>query len=506
MTRVIEGYLAYGNIGVVVSGNPIASYLGLKVLEETGNVVDAAITTSFVLSVVESYIAGIGGDLVVLVKKNNNVKAYIGVGKTPKKLSLDLLYSMGYNSIPDYGPLSVLVPGMVDTIRLLHKDYSKTDLQRLVEPAINIALRGIPADQKLIEYLKSMYSHISRDPQTVRAYMYRGRIPSIGDRIGPEFLAETLKKIADDPRRFYEGDIAELIVKHVKRKGGVLELEDLAEYHAITAEPLVLELEGKVRVYEVPPPSQGVLSLASILLASRILDEVKPRLYSKDYTRLIVEIYRKVYSMREKLVEDTNRLYALADELHDLKQRIHILGHGSTEFIVASSKGDMVAGTQSLYVPFGSGITVRKTGVILNAGTALFSPAGYNKLEPGKQPITTLSSPIIEVGNDVVGLAGRDGGFKQQYYSQIIVKHVCYQQSISIAIGSPRLRYRTGLNVDVEEGYEDLMELDSKCYHIHIYAYPTSSLGIVNAARIIAEKEVVEAVIDPRETSGLAIL
>jgi len=509
LIKVIEGYTAYGTQGLVVSSNPIASYLGLRVLEETGNIVDAAITTSLVLSVVESYIAGIGGDLAVLVKKNGNIKAYLGVGKSPRKLSLELIYSMGYNSIPDYGPLSILVPGMIDVIRLLHKDYSKTDLKDLVAPAIRIARHGIPADHKLIRYLKEMYTHISRDPQTIRAYMYQGRIPNIGDKIGPEFLAETLEKIAEDPRRFYEGDIAELIVKHVKRKGGVLELEDLASYHAIKTEPLILELNGKIKVYEIPPPSQGVLVQASLLLMSRILEEHRPRLYSKEYVRFVAEVYRKTYSLRDTLLENISKIDSIIDDsVDDVKAKINIPKHGSTGFIIASINGDVIVGTQSLYTPFGSGITVRKTGITLNAGTALFSPAGINKLEPSKHPITTLSSPIIEdrEHNFTIGLAGRGGGFKQQYYSQIILKHLFYKQSLSEAIGSPRLRYRSGLIVDVEEGYEDLMQLDTWSYHIHIYAYPSDSLGVINAARVLYSKHIVEAVSDPRDSSGIALI
>lgn len=510
MIKVIEGYTAYGTQGSVISNNPIASYLGLKVLEETGNVVDAAITTSLVLGVVESYIAGIGGDLVVLVKKDNSIRAYIGVGKSPRKLSLELIHSMGYNSIPSYGPLSILVPGMVDVIRLLHKDYSKTDLKDLTAPAIRIARHGIPADHKLIKYLKEMHTHISRDPQTIRAYMYQGRIPNIGDRIRPEFLAETLEKIADDPRIFYEGDIAELIVKHVKRKGGVLELEDLASYHAIKAEPLVLELDGKTKIYEVPPPSQGVLVQASLLLMSRILKEHKPKLYSKEYVRFIAEVYRRIYSLRDTLLRYNNKISSIINNnLDDVKTRIsRITEHGSTGFIIVSANGDIVVGTQSLYMPFGSGITVRKTGVTLNAGVTLFSPAGINKLEPSKHPITTLSSPIIEDReyNLIIGFAGRGGDFKQQYYSQIILKYLFYKQSLSEAIGSPRLRYRPGLIVDVEEGYENLMQLDTWSYHVHIYAYPSDSLGVVNAGRVFCNEYVVEAISDPRDSPGIALI
>ncbi len=512
MPKIIEAYTAYGTSGVVVATNPIASYIGLKTLEETSNVVDAGIATSLALCVTEPHVAGLGGDLVVLVLKDNNVKVFMGVGKAPSKLSLENLYSKGFTSIPEYGPLSILVPGLVDAIRLLHEQYSKTGLQEIVSPLIDIAKRGIPADKKFIELVKSMHTHISRDPQTVRAYTYKGSIPSIGDRLEIEFLDESLKKIAEDPRSFYEGEIAELIVKHVKRRGGVLELEDLASYSAQVVEPVKLSIDN-MYIYEAPPPSRGILVLAAIQVLSKTLSEseiVEP--YTPSFLELLVESYRKAVAIREKILLDPSKLNDSVEEiissgsisnyLVDMRER----RHGSAGFIVATVNGDLIVGTQSLYMPFGSGITVRRTGITLNAGVSLFSSTGINRLEPGKSPITVLSSPIITSKNQVVGLSGIGGGFKQQFYYQVISKNMFFDEDLSTAIGSPRLRYNSGLIVDVEEGYMDVVKLDTRKYHIHIYPYPSIELGLVNASRILLDKEVVEALADPRDTIGLAVV
>ncbi len=512
LPKIIEAYTAYGTSGVVVATNPTASYIGLKILEKTGNVVDAGIATSLALCVTEPHVAGLGGDLVALVFKDNNVKVFMGVGKAPSKLTLENLYSKGFTSVPRYGPLSILVPGLVDTIRLLHKYYSKTSLQEIVSPIIDIAKRGLPADKKLIELVKTMHTHISRDPQTVRAYMYRGSIPSIGDRLEIEFLDESLKKIAEDPRSFYEGEIAELIVKHVKRRGGVLELEDLASYYAKVVEPLKITIDNKY-IYEAPPPSRGVLVLAATQVLSKTLSRSKTvEPYTPSFVELLVESYRKTIAIREKILTDPSKLDDSIEEIissgsiSNYLIDMHEKRHGSAGFIVATVNGDLMVGTQSLYMPFGSGITVRRTGITLNAGVSLFDSTGINRLEPGKSPITVLSSPIIVDKNQVVGFSGRGGGFKQQFYYQVIVKNIFFGEDLPIAIGSPRLRYNSGLIVDVEEGYMDVVKLDTRKYHIHIYPYPSAEMGLVNASRILLGKGVVEALADPRDTIGVAVV
>jgi gamma-glutamyltranspeptidase len=285
---------------VVASGNPLASQAGALMIEKGGNVVDAGIAVAFALGVVEPDATSVGGDgQAILFLKGMTEPVVIeykdmspghATGDNPK-----LFTPTGARTAGD-GPSVTNIPGVVAGLDLLYQKYGskKVEWADLIAPAIKLADEGFVLDEALPTSIAEGRASLAKYPESARLFLPGGKVPRPGDRFVNKDYAETLRTIAKEgAQSFYRGSIARRIADDMAANGGVITLEDLAQYRAMERQPLVGHYRGHA-VYSVPPP---VSSGAQLVETLNILDNYLPRpgatyTTDADYLHYAIEAWR----------------------------------------------------------------------------------------------------------------------------------------------------------------------------------------------------------------------
>ncbi len=448
---------SYSVKGVVASEHPLASLVGVRILEEGGNAVDAAVAVSLTLAVVLPHLGGLGGDYFALARLGGNTVFVDGSGPAPRRLTRDLLLEKGYSEMPRRGPHTITVPGMVDALWRMWSHGGRLEWGRLVEPAARIAEEGFAASQSLARAVEANWEGLSSDPGSLAAYEAARKGP--GARISFKGLAKALKRIASDPRDFYEGEVADDIVEYVRERGGVISREDLASYRAGLGEPLESSYR-ECKILETPPPTQGITTL-HILKALEAGDPSRdPR--GAERLELLYKASVWAYSLRDTYITDPRYMSVDAKDLlsPDIIREgaVRVWGGGDTTYYaVADSEGNIVSGIQSLYNHFGSLLTTRRFQITLNNRGSDFTldPGHVNRLEPGKRTLHTLSTPIMECRDGVYALGTSGGHYRPHQHAQLITNIVDYEMDPQVALEHPRMLIDFKLRrIIVEEGLE----------------------------------------------------
>ncbi|TRM87227.1 gamma-glutamyltransferase, partial [Sulfolobus sp. E3] len=409
---------------VVSSQNYVASYVGAKILENGGNAFDASIAVSAVLSVVMPHTSGLGGDGFLLAKTPEGIIAYNASGWASKELSVE--------KIPDYrSPFTVMVPGLVDLWQFIHENYASKPLQELLNPAISIASNGFMVGRSLHHAIVSSFK-LSEDWQKV----YGNK--RFSDEIRLNRMARILKHISRDPREFYDGKIAEDLVKGLRERGVPVSYEDFKEFHGEKVTPLKSTYKGYT-LYELPPNSQGLTTLE--LLKMIELTDINKMPYN-DIGRINehVRLSALAYEDRNKYVADprfasvpVEKLLSesyISNKLSEYGIEVKVSSHGDTTFFTVTDGENEVGFIQSLFYPFGSGIVVEE--IPFNNRGAGFTE-GINKPEPRKRPLHTLSVLLAENDNErlIIGCAG--GDLRPQIHAEVLEYYVDYKMEIDEA-------------------------------------------------------------------------
>ncbi|HEV3250488.1 MAG TPA: gamma-glutamyltransferase, partial [Puia sp.] len=238
--------------GMACTSHPLATIAALDILKKGGSAVDAAIAANAVLGVVEPEMNGIGGDLFAIVYDAKTKKLYglNASGRSPYSLTLEEFKKRGLEYIPAGGPLAVSVPGCVDGWFELHKKFGKLPMNQVLSPAIHYARNGFPVADEAAYYWKGLNYHYGKLPNVVSVYLPNGKAPSTGDIFKNPLLANTLEKIATGGRDiFYKGEIARSMDAFMKKNGGFLSYNDLADHSSSWVEPVSSDYRG-YRVWE----------------------------------------------------------------------------------------------------------------------------------------------------------------------------------------------------------------------------------------------------------------
>src|SRR5881409_2216629 len=374
--------------GMVATSQPLASAAALRVLEDGGNAVDAAITAAAVLNVVEPVMTGIGGDMFALIYTQQDKKpvGLNGSGWAGSKATVDFFRSRNLNDIPGTGMYSVSVPGAVAGWSKLHQKYGKLPISRLLAPAIEYAEKGFPVSEIIAGQWQGTEEKLRQTPDAARVLLINGRAPRHGEIFKMPELARSLRAIAEQGRdAFYKGEIARKIVEFSNKNGGMLTLSDFAEFDAQWIEPVSTNYHG-YDVYELGPQTQGMtahqmLEAKKLAYADRdayIADPDKarvpvPRLISKEYAaerRKLISRERAMPSARPGLPENGDTVY----------------------LTVVDKDRNAVSFINSLFSYFGSGLVAGDTGVVLQNRGALFRLESKhpNVIAPRKRPFHTL--------------------------------------------------------------------------------------------------------------------
>ena len=476
-----------GRNGMVSSGHPLASQAGISILQQGGNAVDAAIATAAALNVVEPLMSGIGGDGCIMVhwKETDRIEICNGTGAAPYAATLDSYLPDG---IPTKGILSVSVPGLLDSWLASHEKYGVLSLGQVLAPAIELAANGFPTSHVLS-------SAIASDPllfcfPTSQAVFTRdGRPLRPGEILYQKNLARTFQAIADGGREaFYEGDIAEAIIKFSQEQGGILTMKDLADCHSRWQDAISTTYRGHV-IYEAPPNSSGHILLQELNLVEQF-DLQAMGCNTAASIHLMVEAKKMSFADREAYVADPDYIDIPLEGLLSkeyAKERAKLIdpsraaqdvragnpwahqaaqpretatpmvagGDGeedTTCFAVVDRWGNAVCQLQSIQSAWGSSIIAGDTGILLNNRMTYWHLKAdhVDCLQPGKRVRHTMNpvmvfTPPESSGQGSLGqlklVCGTPGADTQvQTNLQVITHFLDFGMTVAEAVEAPRWR------------------------------------------------------------------
>ncbi|HEX9444604.1 MAG TPA: gamma-glutamyltransferase [Candidatus Binatia bacterium] len=454
---------------MVVSSQPLASRTGLEVLLRGGNAIDATVAMAAVLNVVEPMSTGIGGDAFILayLAGSHEIKGLNASGRSPADAALEAFKRRKLDTVPDSGILPVTVPGALDGWSTILDSHGSLSLGELLQPAIRYAEAGFPVGAKTAHKWRRHQKKLA-DANAAANYLIDGEAPKAGQTFRQERLAATLKKIAREGKKvFYEGEIAEAIVKFSRQRGGLLSLDDLASHSSTWAAPLHTTYRGAT-VYEMGPNTQGV----TVLQMLNMLEAFDPASLGRDtaaYRHLLIEIKKLAFADRDRYIADPEQARIPVEMLIDksrAREQTRRIDPGrasvypekpveaDTQFFAAVDRaGNAVAFINSLFDPFGCGLVAGDTGVLLHNRGKFFSldPRHPNCIAPRKRPRHTII-PALAFKNDrpflVFGVTG--GDMQPQGHVQLLADIVDFGMTLQEALDAPRVNHLAGLEIGLE--------------------------------------------------------
>lgn len=459
--------------GVVATSHPLAVQAGIEMLRRGGNAVDAAIATAITLTVVEPTSNGIGSDAFALVWDGERLYGLNGSGRAPKALTLEAVKALGHEIMPTHGWLPVTVPGAPAVWRDLHRRFGKLRFAELFEPAIFYAERGHPVAPIVAQYwgyAAQAYARLT-SPEFAgwhETFTRNGRAPQAGEIWASPDHAQTLRRLAqshcDD---FYQGELAQQIVRFAQETGGLLSEHDLREHTSTWVEPIKTSYRG-YDVWEIPPNTQGLVALLGLNILESFDLAQHPRDSAESF-HLQIEALKLALADGLRYIADPEFATVPTGKLLDkayARRRCALItdraldpvagdpyAGGTVYLCTADVDGMMVSFIQSNYMGFGSGIVVPGTGIALQNRGACFTldPEHPNCLAPGKRPYHTIIPGFLTKDGKAVGPFGVMGGFMQpQGHIQVIVNTIDYQMNPQASLDAPRWQWIKAKEIEIE--------------------------------------------------------
>jgi gamma-glutamyltranspeptidase / glutathione hydrolase len=463
----------YAPRGMVASSQPLAAQVGLQVLKDGGNAVDAAIAMAAMLNVTEPMMSGLGGDAFVLIYWKGTMHGLNASGRCPQAMTRQALLDAGWKQMPRAGWGSVSVPGAPDGYFAIHERFGSKKFADLVEPAACYAEEGFAVGQKIAQVWKWGASKLRLSEASAQEYLLAGRPPKPGEIFSQRNLARTWRQLGKHGRsEFYEGGLARKIIAASDAGGGYLTLSDLAAQHSEWVEPISANYRGH-RVVEMPPNGQGLI----VLLALRILESFDlARLFQSDpgvAEHLILEAIKLSFADAERYIGDphfgrvevenllSDAFIASRRDLIQLDKALATPTAGripgdTTYFSVVDKDRNAVSFITSISDIFGSGIVVGDTGIVLHNRAAEFSlEAGHpNEVSPGKRPRHSILPAMVFEGEDLRITFGCMGvNMQPQGQVQILLNLIDRGMNLQEAIDAPRVRALGGTRISVEQTF-----------------------------------------------------
>ena len=448
--------------GIVAAESPLAAQAGVRILEQGGNAVDAAIATNAMMGVVEPMMNGIGGDLFALVydAKANKLYGLNASGRAPKGLTIEYLAGQGIRSMPQQGVNSITVPGAVDGWQKLADKFGRKKLAENLAAAIRTAQEGFPVPEWDAAYWAGSVNYLRTDEAAAKTYLPEDRAPRVGEVFRNPDLAWSLEQIARHGRdAFYKGEIATKILESMKRHGGPMAGADLAEFSSEFVEPISTTYRDWT-VYELPPNVQGLAALEMLnIMETFPLGQKDWGFASTNALHTMIEAKKLAYADLLKYIGDSRKQKLPVATLLSKEwagQRAKQIdvdhakcdatageiaaGNDTTYLSVVDREGNMVSLIQSNYELFGSGIVAPGTGFALHDRGGLFSldPASPNALAGRKRPLHTIIPAFAQKGDSRVAFGIMGGWNQSQAHAQFIADLADFKMNIQAALEAPR--------------------------------------------------------------------
>ena len=477
---------AVGRHGMVVSSHKLASQVGVEILKNGGNAIDAAIATGFALSVVHPGAGNIGGGGFMVIRLADGTVTTIDFREVaPSAAYRDMFLDDSMNVIDGKSwqtSWAAGIPGSVAGFGMAYEKYGQQKWKSLVKPATDLAIKGFPLDFQNMSYLNHPYyeDYLSNDLETKKIFFKEGSF-ELNEIFIQKNLGQTLKRIANSGwQEFYTGKTGDLIEKCMQRTEGLITRKDLKNYLPVERDPITFFYRG-YEVHSMPPASSGGIALAGILnqLENIQLDSLE--YHSAQHIHFVSEAERRVFADRAEFMGDMDFVPVPIDTLISDEyafsrwQSVDSLtaslstdiGHGTlpfnyheseetTHYSVVDKWGNAVSVTTTINGWFGNGIVVDGAGFLLNNEMDDFSskpgiPNAYglvgntaNAIEPGKRMLSSMSPSIVETPNGelflVVGSPG--GSTIITTTAQIIMNVVDYDMNIEDAVEMPRFHHQ----------------------------------------------------------------
>lgn len=530
--------------GMVASQEAVATQVGVDILKQGGNAVDAAIATGFALAVTLPRAGNLGGGgfMMIHMSASDETKALDYREKAPAAAFKDMF--LGDDGEPDkdksrYSGLAVGVPGTVAGFAEAFDKHGSGNLSwaDLVAPAIKLADEGISVTPSLSGALAARVERLTKDPATAEIFYKAGGVPYLpGETLVQSDLANTLRTIADKGAEgFYKGETAERIAAKVQQAGGGMTVDDLAGYEPVWRDAVT----GTYRGYEIasmPPPSSGGVHIVEILnmLEAFPIAEFGPN--SADTIHVMAEAMRRAYADRSKYLGDpdyvdvpvkglTSPAYAaelvktidleVATPSEQIKPAdpLPYESNETTHFSVVDKDGNAVSNTYTLNFSYGVGMTADGTGVLLNNELDDFSakpgvPNAYgliggtaNAVEGGKRPLSSMSPTLVFKDGTFFLATGSPGGSRIITTTlQIIMNIVDHKMSIAEATAAPRVHNQwLPDEIRIEEGLspDTIKLLEAKGHKVEVKNAMGSTQSIMKVGDVLAGAS------DPRRPGAL---
>ncbi|WP_232101331.1 gamma-glutamyltransferase [Gimesia panareensis] len=483
--------------GVVAADHPLASAAGIAILKAGGNVVDAAVATSFALTVLRPASCGLGGGGFMVIWNAKDQKATVidyreraPAAATPEMYAKLPGTDKQRQLASRQGPLAVAVPCTVAGLSYAVREYGTLDLKTVMQPAIQLARRGVPINDHMRSVQRGMLARIkqgSLNPEEFKTliddYLNHGKPWNDNDRFfSPQLKA--LELIAKHGRDgFYQGPVAEAIVAACgESAGGILTLQDLKATQPVIRKPLTTTFNGYT-ILTMPPPSSGGIAIIESFNMIKALEKQtlkqpfgKLKYHSPEEIHLLTEVMKHAFADRAEYLGDadfvpvpiarlTSSDYAsrLADRI-DTQQTKPLKEYGryvppqdggTSHFSVMDVEGNAVACTETINLTFGSYVVIPKYGIVMNNEMDDFAaisgkPNAFgliqskaNEVEPGKKPLSSMSPTIAVKDGKAVFSAGASGGPRIISSTlQVLLNMIVFGMTPTQAVNSPRIHHQ----------------------------------------------------------------
>jgi gamma-glutamyltranspeptidase/glutathione hydrolase len=468
---------------MVASVTEPASRIGAEVMKKGGNAVDAAVAVALALAVTWPEAGNIGGGGFMMIRFADGKTIAVDYReRAPLAATRNMYLDANGNVVAGMsteGHMASGVPGTIAGLAYVHKKYGKLKWAELVEPARKLAADGFTVNDYLARSLvsKSANKKLPMFPESYRIFQRSGKPYVAGEKFVQPELAATLARIQKNPSDFYRGETAKKLVAEMRAHGGIVTLKDLASYEPAVREPLHATYRG-YEIVTMPPPSSGGIALVEMLSMLSDFDMKYFGWHTAPGVHLMVETMRRAFADRARYLGDTDFAKVPVDMLTNPKwagarmtnfQRNvatpssdvkagRILGYESpqtTHFTIVDAEGNAVANTYTLNDSFGSGVTVKGAGFLLNDEMDDFAakpgvPNLYklvqgeaNAIAPKKRPLSSMTPTFVLKNGKLWFTAGSPGGPTIiNTVLEIIVNVVDFGMNIQDAIDAPRFHHQ----------------------------------------------------------------
>ncbi|MFL2595025.1 MAG: gamma-glutamyltransferase [Flavobacteriaceae bacterium] len=437
-----------GNHALVSSAHPLASAIGLEIMKNGGNAIDAAIATHFALAVVYPQAGNIGGGGFAVIRMNYGTINSLDFREKAPALAHREMYLNAKGQLNDmqstHGLMASGVPGAVDGMFALHQKYGTLPMAELIEPSIEMAQRGYALTPLAAELLNTKQEEFQTYNRWSTPY-HSDQDWQAGDTITQPDLALTLEHIQTNGRNgFYEGIVADQIVAEMQSKNGLISHADLKNYQSVWRKPITGNYRGH-QIISMAPPSSGGVALIQLLQGTEGYPIADWGHNSTKTIHLMAELERRVYADRATYLGDPDFINLPVDQLLDPRyneQRFSDISFDkatpsalvsageippsespeTTHLSIADADGNAVAITTTLNSSFGNKVMVKGAGFFLNNEMDDFSskPGSPNQfgliggeanaIAPHKRMLSSMTPTIVTYKDQLKMIVGTPGG------------------------------------------------------------------------------------------------